>query len=149
MARTTVAQRKADERADAIAQLRETFPVGSEVSLILRHVSSSGMTRAISVIGTENGRPVDVSWQVARALDWRLHPTKDGVKVGGCGMDMGFHLVYSLARVIYRDGFPCTGRDGYGADRCPSNDHSNERERDYTPDRMHSDPGYALRARWL
>jgi hypothetical protein len=25
----------------------------------------------------------------------------DGYKVGGCGMDMGFHLVYTLASVLF------------------------------------------------
>ena len=32
------------------------------------------------------------------------------VGVGGCGMDMGFHLVYTLASVLYKDGYALTHR---------------------------------------
>ena len=35
-------------------------------------------------------------------------PIKDktnAVGVGGCGMDMGFHMVYTLASVLYGDGY--------------------------------------------
>jgi len=42
---------------------------------------------------------------------------------------------------LFSGGFTCPGKD------CPSNDHSNG-DRDYTP-HMHTDPGYALRQRWL
>lgn len=44
--------------------------------------------------------------------------------MNGCGMDMGFHLVYSLSRVLFspkQGGFECLGIGHY----CPSNDHSN------------------------
>jgi hypothetical protein len=59
---------------------------------------------------------------------------------GGAGSryNGAFNLAFELARVLYADGFPCIG------DSCPSNDHVNERVRDFTPGRMHSDPGYAL-----
>lgn len=75
----------------------------------------------------------------------------DAVRVGGAGMDMGFHLVYTLSRTLYPDGFDCVGlyqdnrTDG---PRCPSNDHSNGL-RDYGPSIRHEDGGYALRQRWL
>ena len=29
-------------------------------------------------------------------------PPTDGYKVGGCGMDMGFHLVYTLSSLLYK-----------------------------------------------
>lgn len=90
------------EKTEAIAQLRETFPRGTEVHIILRHVSRSGMERAISVIGPDL---MDVSYLVARATGRRIHPRHDGVKCGGCGMDMGFDLVYSLAMAMYNDGY--------------------------------------------
>lgn len=66
----------------------------------------------------------------------------DALVVNGCGMDMGFHVVYELGYTLYgRDGFICIG------ERCPSNDHSNG-DRDYTP-HAHTDGGYALRYEWL
>ena len=30
-------------------------------------------------------------------------PPKDGLVVKGCGMDMGFHVVYTLSSLLFRD----------------------------------------------
>jgi hypothetical protein len=60
-------------------------------------------------------------------------------------MDMGFALVYGLARTLYRDDFACSGER-----TCPSNDHVNEwGTPNFTAGREHSDAGYALRHRWI
>lgn len=84
----------------------------------------------------------------ARELGDRIG-AHDGIVCGGCGMDMGFDLVYRLSRTLFQDRFGCIGDSLEYAKRCPSNDHSNERERNYTKGRQHSDGGYALRQRWL
>ena len=135
------------QRDDAIKQLREMLPPGSTVRTILRHVARSGMTRWISPVVNDR----DISWPVARALDepYGIVPAgHEGIKIGGCGMDMGSQLVYSLSRTLYPDGFECLGeRQGPGWSLCPSNDHSNG-DRDYTP-HNHEDGGYALNHRWL
>lgn len=95
------AEAKRQEQEAAMEELRETFPRGSEVPLILRHVSKSGMLRSISPLDGLD----DVSYLVARALDLKTDRDRGGVKVGGCGMDMGFHLVYELAYVLHGDGY--------------------------------------------
>lgn len=60
---------------------------------VLNHVSSSGMTRYISafvpVIG-DDGKPYITC--IARER-----------RVEGCGMDMGFHLVYSMFMSVYHN----------------------------------------------
>jgi hypothetical protein len=140
--------------------LRDVLKPGDTVRVILRHCSRSGMTRSISpIIHSE-----DYSWAVARLLGHPFDRTNGGVKMGGCGMDMGFELVYQLSRTLYRGGFGCIGEG------CPSNDHSNG-DRDYTPyddgtpknsaevgtdipgkrinRHYHADGGYALRHKWL
>lgn len=94
---------EAAQKAEAVAHLRELFPAGSVVHTVLRRVSASGMSRRISVLAVvqdaERGpRVCDVSHHVARAVGFRLH--KDGLVVGGCGMDMGVHVVYSLSSVL-------------------------------------------------
>ncbi len=129
------------EKAEAVARLREIFKPGDTVHTILRHVTRSGMGRSISVVMTDEYGIHDISWQVARAGLGTFDRKHDGVKVHGCGMDMGFDLVYRLARTLYGDDFQCVGEG------CPSNDHSNG-DRDRTP-HEHSDGGYALRQRWL
>lgn len=155
--RTTVADRKRAEMEEACAQLRELFPIGSTVHTSLLHVSRSGMLRSVAVlVSRPDGSIENVSWQVARATGQKMHKTTDGVAMGGCGMDMGFSLVYSLGRALYPNGHPCIGRlvtDPAGYAECPSNDHSNESGDAYRtgfrPDRIHSDGGYALRRHWI
>ena len=95
------------DRQEAITELRKIFPKGSTVGVIIRHVSRSGMQRTISVM-TVKGEIRNVSSLAARALGWSMnYGFHDGVKVNGAGMDMGFHLVYSLAQTLYG------GREGY------------------------------------
>lgn len=134
------------EREQARETLREMLKPGDTVYTILRHVSSSGMTRSISLVVIDDGDVRDWSYLAARAMGDRIDERHDGIKVSGCGMDMGFHLVYGLGRTLFPDGFGCAGKDA----RCPANDHSNDRNGpDYRPDRHHNDGGYALKQRWL
>jgi hypothetical protein len=118
---TTAAKRSAQQ--DATLDLRLILNPGDTVYTILRHVSASGMTRYISTVIVQNGQPRDISYLVAQAIGSPLSGNRnhEGVKVGGCGMDMGFHLVYSLSRALF------------GGDSRTSNE----------------DAGYALPQRWL
>lgn len=86
------------ERDEAITKLRDIFPTGSTAKLILRHVSRSGMMRHISVVSPDCD---DVTWLVARATGWPMDRKTGGIKVSGCGMDMGFHLVNSMSGCIH------------------------------------------------
>ena len=89
------------ERTEALGKLREMFPRGSRVHVVLRHVSRSGMLRHISVLHAQNGTIRDVSYLVARALDYRRDLDDGGIVVHGAGMDMGFELVYNLSMALY------------------------------------------------
>lgn len=106
MARTAKATKK--EIEESIAELRKHFPKGSTVYLILRHVSKSGMSRDIAPIAFLKNKPDDARylwWHVSRVLGWRaITGGHDAVRVEGCGMDMGFHLVETLSRVLYGKG---------------------------------------------
>lgn len=129
------------ERDEAIAKLREWIKPGDTVYTILRHVSRSGMQREIGVVLLKDGTDLHPNYSVATALRERVGK-RDGVIVGGCGMDMGFHLVYNLGRTLFPDGFECVGEK-----HCHANDHSNG-DRNYKP-HHHNDGGYALKHRWL
>jgi hypothetical protein len=136
-------------RDEAIDRLREMIKPGDTVSTVLRHVSRSGMSRSISVMHADEDGISDVSYLVARALDDKIDQVNGGVKVGGCGMDMGFHLVYNLSRTLYAR-YQCLGKGDNWSERCPSNTHVNpgpERD-DYSYSAFHSD-GYALHQRWV
>lgn len=101
------------ERAESIAQLRKWLKPGDTVNCILRHVSRSGMQREIGLVimktDPERGcHDIHPNYHASRALGKRTGK-RDGVIVGGCGMDMGFHVVYSLSYVLFPDGFGIEG----------------------------------------
>lgn len=134
----TKKQKQADEKRRAMEYLHEHLLPGDTVYTILRHVSRSGMSRSISVLMIDHGRIVDISPDIALVCGFRLDNCHGGAKVGGCGMDMGFHLVYSLSHALFPTGFDCIGDD------CPANDHANG-----VATAHHADGGYALKQQWL
>lgn len=74
----------------------------------VEHVSKSGMTRYLKVFTSTGDYRRPLAWcsvPVAEVLGWPCPPDREGVKVDGAGMDMGFHLAYSLAHVLYGDGY--------------------------------------------
>lgn len=130
-------------KAEAIAYLSENLKPGDTVYTILRHVSKSGMLRVIGVYYVKNGKPQDISFTASQAIGYTLDRDRWGVKVSGCGMDMGHEVVYNLGRVLWPQGVPCAG-----AERCRSNDHSSGM-REYGEGITHNDGGYSLRQEWL
>jgi len=127
-------------KEEATKILKEVLGPGDTVHTILRHVSSSGMARDISLVvlkaDSQGIRPFYADYHAATILE--LKEKNNGVRISGCGMDMGFALVYNLSRALWPDGFECIGQG------CPSNDHVNREETSH-----HRDGGYALRQRWL
>ena len=132
------------ERQESIKRLREIVEKSDRtVYTILRHVSRSGMSRLIDCYVIVNNRPQWISYHVAQACGYSL-AEKNGdrcIRVGGCGMDMGFSIVYNLSSVLFPV-YTCTGEG------CRSNDHVNG-DRDYTVGKKHSDGGYALHQEWI
>ena len=130
------------DREDARATLRAFMPPGTVVLCTLRHVSRSGMLRLIDLHVMRDGELQWIGSTAARAIGEKYDRQRDGIKVGGCGMDMGFHLVSTLSHYLYPQGFACIG------ETCPANDHSNG-DRDRTPHTHPQAGAYALRHRWL
>jgi len=116
------------EQQEAVAKLQAMLKPGQTVYTGLNHVSTSGMQRAISLYIGEAGKIVRLDYWAARAMGYSFHK-KGGLKVGGCGMDMGFHLVYSLGQTLWPKGTP----EPHGI-------------RNAVPDNA---GGYALRHEWL
>lgn len=142
----------------AIARLKELLPPGSTVYTSVKHVSRSGMSRSISCYAMVDNQPIWIDSLVSKATGLAFDSKREAIKIGGCGMDMGFAIVYELASVLYCGGWECLGLQA----NCPSNDHSNRVEPpenaclglDHCTNRncvrwIHKEPGYALRQRWL
>ena len=98
-------------KADALAVLREHLPAGSTIYTILRSVSRSGMLRVISVVALTPNGPRFLSYQTAAVLGIPCTDKGEaGVKVRGCGMDMGFHVAYEISKAMHGDGYACSHR---------------------------------------
>lgn len=93
---------KKREQQEAVTKLREHLKPGNTVYTILRHCSQSGMQRRISLVVFKKNKPLFLDYWASKALGWRLDRDKEGIIVSGCGMDMGFHLVYTMSRVIFK-----------------------------------------------
>lgn len=136
--------------------LRKMLKPGDEVYCILRHRSASGMSRVIDLAipyrdyrmvypvkadgstdyeakpkkrYTGKMRIRSIGWLAAKAMGDNFDADRQGIKVSGCGMDMGFHTVYQLGAYLWPKGTPKPhGR------------------RNGEPD---SEGGYALKHAWL
>lgn len=128
----------AEEKAEAIAQLKEWLQPGDTVYTILRHVSKTGMSRVVDVYTTVDGQLQWLTPWVEKATAFvesgYCFPRSrkyEGLTVSGCGMDVGFEVVYNLGRCMWPEGF------------------ATERGRNGDTSGWDSDGGYALKQQWL
>jgi hypothetical protein len=130
------------EKDEAKAELLRLLKPGDTVFTVLRHVSSSGMHRRISLMLLKDGdyRCIDslavhaglgrFKRKTTYGYNGRKSYTElEGIVADGCGTDMGFDLVYRLGKLLWPDGTP----EVHGT-------------RNGQPDR---DGGYALKHRWM
>lgn len=92
------------EQEEAKATLKENYlKQGDTINLVLQSVSRSGMSRTIKCFVTDENGTYNISRLVARAIGWSYvdNSYMDGVRAGGCGMDMGLHLVDVLSYALY------------------------------------------------
>lgn len=89
------------EVEQARAKLREWIKPGDTVHTILDHVSRSGMSRTIRVVLLKNSDALHPNHAVATVLGYPQAKRGDALVVGGCGMDMGFHVVHSLGYALF------------------------------------------------
>ena len=86
--------------ADSLARLKELLPVGSRVYGFVRHVSSSGMSRRISFYTIKDNTPIFLDGLFSNVSEFK-RSQKEGLIVGGCGMNMIMHVVTTVARIVH------------------------------------------------
>lgn len=122
----------AARQAYARRLLRESIQPGQVVYYSVRRVSSSGMSRNISffIVDTAKHEPGyhyirNIDNLMSDAIGHSLAPNGEGLRFGGCGMNMGFSGVYSLGRALFPDGFGTMGKkDGAKDIRATSHRHA-------------------------
>lgn len=111
-----MAKHTKEEKEDAANRLREWVKPGDKVYCILRKRANSGMSRWIGFVVFKDNRAVHLNYLMAKLLDRRMNDDGDGLFVSGCGMDMGFSVVYNLAATLYptKSDKPESHRDSTG-----------------------------------
>lgn len=90
------------EKKEATSMLLSIIKPGDTLYTVLRHVSASGMSRAIDVYQIVDNEPRCLTYLVGQVLGYSQDKNHDyALKVNGCGMDMGHHLIYSLSCALY------------------------------------------------
>lgn len=151
-------KQKVIERQQVIEKLREMLKPGDIVYTTLKHVSRSGMLRSIDVHIIRDNEPQWIARRVATAIDFSFDDRRECIKVQGCGMDMGFEVVYNLGRVLFPDGFWVKGKLPLGREVRPTSRENAakavERGAEFYGSNgdksgWDNDGGYALKQRWM
>jgi hypothetical protein len=101
----------AAEREEARAALLEILKPGSRVYTVCHHVARSGMMQVISLyvpLLDDKGQPYirRIDWLACKAAGFTYSEKHEGLRMGGYGMNMGFHAVYSLGQALWPEGTP-------------------------------------------
>ena len=87
------------------AELLKLIAPGATIYTQLRHASASGMQRRISLHVVHDGGIRCIDTMAADLMGDKIHKA-GGIVANGCGMDMGFHLVYCLGASLWPEGTP-------------------------------------------
>ena len=90
---------------EAITKLKELLKPNDTIYCILTKLSNSGCYRHINFYKFYNGNKYWLSFLISIALKLPLKEKTNSVGIGGGGMDMGFHIVYELSYLLFKDGY--------------------------------------------
>lgn len=147
-----------EERQEAMEKLLTMVKPGDTVETVLRHCSRSRMSWSISPVIYRDGRTIDLSYWAVRLLGYSFDQKNGGLKIGGCGMDMGFALVYAMSRALFPNGFGIEGEMPLGHKIRPTSKKNAAkavergakfRGRNGDTSGWDDDGGYALLHRWI
>lgn len=77
---------------------------GTSIFADVTRTSNGNMSRYIRFFITSENEKIEITQEVADSLKTRMN-RKYGLLTHGVGMDMAFHRVYSLGRMLHNDGY--------------------------------------------
>lgn len=83
------------KQAEARQNLKQYIKPSSEILIVIKSVSASGMSRRMRVLTSDFS---DISYYVSDLLDLSIN--ENGLLVTGCGMDMTFWLANAITRAM-------------------------------------------------
>ena len=98
-------KKKTQEHFEAYDYFKTNLKKNDTIYCMIKHVSQSGMSRHISFFYIRNNEPRFITPRISDFLDYKMNKYHDAIVVGGCGMDMGFHLIYTLSKILFNDGY--------------------------------------------
>jgi len=91
-----------NEKEETIKELKDLVKRADyKAYTILRSVSRSGMFRRISVLLIIDNEPYFIDHLINKLGTYKRDKKEEGLRVSGCGMDMGFDVVYNAGRDIW------------------------------------------------
>ena len=96
--------KKETEKKEAIEYIKKHIKKGDTLYTKIVKVSPSGMSRQITILDIKDDTPSYWSYYVSKILGYKLKDN-GAIFVKGCGMDMGFHVVYSLSQTLFNGGY--------------------------------------------
>jgi hypothetical protein len=145
------------EDKERARKLLSDLKPGDTLYTVIRGVAKSGMSREISLYQIIDNQPCWLGWAASRLLDLPL-TKRDAIRIQGCGMDMGFHLVYSLSYRLFPNGFGIEGELPLGRKIRPTSKEMAAKAvsrgakfygRNGDSSGWDNDGGYALNQRWI
>jgi hypothetical protein len=91
------------DQAKALEFLRKFLRKGATIYTVLRHVSPSGTSRFIDLYVVKQNEPIRLTWSASVMLEWTYSRQREALRVNGCGTDVGFQAVYTLADIVLGD----------------------------------------------
>ena len=92
------------------------------------------MFRIIDVFTIRNNKKISLNFLIEKLTSYKRDKDRGGLRVSGCGMDMGFAVVYDFSRTVFPTGFYYR---------------KNEYHRNNDPAAKDPDGGYALKHEWF
>ena len=103
------------QQAEAMDYLKRNLAEGDTVFYIVKNVSNSGMYRHIDFYtfkvkdvfaeGEQRVQKVWLSGAISKVLGYPLKEKTNALGVSGCGMNMGFAVIYNLSETLFGNGY--------------------------------------------
>lgn len=86
---------------EAKKYLKQDIKKNTIIYTHVEDVSKSGMSRTMNVYIAKKNKIKRITFITAKCLGLTMTKDNDALRIYGCGMDMGFHLVDSLSWELY------------------------------------------------
>ena len=97
-------KRTSEEKERELKKLQDWIKPDQKVWTKVTHIAQSGMSRSIEPYIVVGRDIINITYSESVVLDLPIHQRHGGVKIPGCGMDMGFKLIDDLGYVLYGKG---------------------------------------------